>query len=311
MLTLTKPGLIDEKTLIKIKQDRELVNHRIQCEETKIKADACVTLGQYDKAKEMYLEILGQDSSAMQPNEKILSNLSLIAIQLKDYDSGIKHCTDCMKIIKSFKEKISLNPKKFDNFLEVKILLRRAECYVAKNEMTKAQTDLEAVERYEIRNKEILEKFEFFKEKLKTVLLESYGLKANSLLKSKNFSEALEYYNRSISLIKKKEKIEQVKFYLNRCSCLIALGQFEKVEEECDRLISNLLTLQNIAIIKSDFNQIKNVKDLLFNTYVKRAFANTKSNKVDNAIKDYKLALEINANDMNVKKNLSALEKIN
>jgi tetratricopeptide (TPR) repeat protein len=317
-----KPGILDEKTLKKINQDKDLITNRIQCEEIKNEADACVNRGEYEQAKKLYLNIVGVGETSadnnrinqvriQNPNERILSNLSLIAINSKDYESAIFYCTECLKILKSFKEKISINnSKKFENFLEVKILLRRAESYVALNEMTKAQDDLEAVERYEIRNQEILEKFNFFKEKLKNSLLENYEKKANSLLKSKEFTEALEYYNRSISLIKKKEKIEQVKFYLNRCSCLIALGQFEKVEEECNRLISNLLTIQNIAIIKSDFSKLKNVKDLLFNTYVKRAYANTKSNKVEEAIRDYKSAIEINANDVNVKKNLAALEKI-
>jgi len=309
-LAMINPGIIDEKTISKIKQDKELIKTRLQCEEIKSKADACVNRGEYEDAKKLYTDILNLDSSLSHPNERVLANLSLIALNTKDYDSSIKHCTDCLRIIKSFKEKVSLNLKTFDNFLEIKILLRRAESYVAINEMTKAQSDLEAIERNEIRNAEILDKFNFFKEKLKTVLLENYEKKANTLLKDKEFTEALEYYNRSISLIKKKEKIEQVKFYLNRCSCLIALGQFEKVEEECNRLISNLLTLQNIAIIKSDFVQLKNVKDLLFNTYVKRAFSYTKSNKIEEALKDYKICLEINPNDANVKKNLAALEKV-
>lgn len=324
ILSQIKSGLIDEKTINKIRHDKDLITNRIECEEIKMIADACVNRGEYEEAKELYLNILngvndGKQISYKQlriinPNERILSNLSLIAINTKDYESAITYCTESLRIIKSFKEKISFssaNSKKFENVLEIKILLRRAESYVAVNEMKKAQDDLEAVERFEIRNQDILEKFNFFKEKLKNCLLENYEKKANSLLKAKEFTEALEYYNRSISLIKKKEKIEQVKFYLNRCSCLIALGQFDKVEEECNRLISNLLTLQNIAIIKSDFMQLKNVKDLLFNTYVKRGFANTKSSKVDDAIKDYKLALEINANDVNVKKNLAALEKVN
>jgi dyslexia susceptibility 1 candidate gene 1 protein len=250
---------------------------------------------------------ISQISQNFQKNEKILSNLSLISLTTKNYTQTIFYTTEVLKIIKNFKEKISLNSKKFDNSLELKILLRRAESYVELNEMTKAQEDIELAERFEIRNREILEKFNFFKEKLKTIVLENYSKTANEMLKNKQFSEALQLYDRSISLIKKKERVEQIKFYLNRTSCLIALGQYENVINECSRIYAMLNKQKNISTINSNLNLLKILRDLEFHILVKRAFGFSKSGKIEEARSDYLSALEINPNDSNVKKNLAAL----
>jgi tetratricopeptide (TPR) repeat protein len=112
-------------------------------------------------------------------------------------------------------------------------------------------------------------------------------------------------------MIKKKDRVDQIKFYLNRTSCLLALGRFENVIEECNRILSILIKQKNIATINSNYNLLKTLKDLEFNIYVKRAFAYTKSSRIEEAKGDYKSALNINPTDGNIKKNLVALENIN
>jgi tetratricopeptide (TPR) repeat protein len=298
--------ILGEKIMNNILKDKIIIEKRINLMQEKLSADDLFKGKDYQAAKEIYLRILSEDFN----NEKILSNLSYIYFQEKDFQTCINYCSDVLKIIKNFREKINVSSKNYDNTLELKILLRRAESYIEINKMDKAQSDIETAERYEIRNIEIIQKFNLFKEKLKTILLENNEKQANEYLKNKQFSEALLLYEKSISLIKKKDRQDQLKFYLNRTSCLIALGQFENAIEECTRIHSALIKQKNIATINSNFEKIKILKDLEFNTLVKRAFAYSKSKKIEEAKADYKAALIINPTDTNIKRNLAALENI-
>jgi dyslexia susceptibility 1 candidate gene 1 protein len=306
ILTKDNTFILGDKALDKIRKDRQMIEMRLKSEEDKKEADNLIEQKDFEKAEEIYKQILENSYQ----NEKIISNLSLISVNKKNYIEAINYCTEALKIIKNFNEKIFVRSKKFDNSLELKMLLRRAESYVEIGEMTKAQEDIETAERFEVKNREILDKFNSFKEKLKTIVLENYEKSANDLLKNKQFSEALSLYDRSVALIRKKERTDQIKFYLNRTSCLIALGQYENVVDECNRIHSSLLKQRNIATINSNFAQIKALKELEFNILVKRAYGYTKSNQIALAKKDYNLALEINPADTNIKRNLAALENL-
>lgn len=332
--------ILTDKVIEKIVKDRQIIENRKFSEEEKIEGDKYMNSGKneenYEKAREIYEKILisekkeensqknekneensqkiekiekiDENSKISSKNEKILSNLSLISLNSKNYSQTISYTSIVLKIIQNFKEKISLNSKKFDNSLELKMLLRRAESYMMQNEMTKAQEDIERAERQSYdQNREVLQKFNLFKEKLKDSLLETYSKSANEMLKNKQFSEALALYDRSISLVKKKERVDQIKFYLNRTSCLIALCQYENVINECNRIKLVLDKQRNIAIINSNLSLQKTLKDLEFHILTKRAFALSKSSRIEEARQDYKSALEINPNDSNVKKNLASL----
>lgn len=299
--------ILDTKIMEKILKDKNLLEKRLDFDIKKKKADEFLKVGELKEAEKNYLEII-QDSNdnLINKNEKILSNLSLIYLNLGNFDKCILYCDEILKIIKNFKEKINL--PKDDNLFHIKILLRRAKCFEKINEISKSQIDIENVERLEIRNKEINIDIRKIKNDLKMKILEKYKENANCLLEKGQFSDALELYDKSISLSKFLPKIEGIKLLLNRASCLVKLGLYTNSNEEFSRILVSLGKLRNIAIIKSQIDQIDEIKNLEFLTFVKRAFVNTQLKKIFDAINDYNNALDIYPDDKKIKENLNILK---
>jgi tetratricopeptide (TPR) repeat protein len=297
----------DQKMLEKINKDQQMLENRLKVEADKQAADESLKKGELREAEKKYLKILeAQPENIINQNEKVLSNLSLIYLNLEEYEKCILFCNDILKIIKNFKEKIAFS--KYDNTFHIKILLRRAKSYEKTGDIAKAQADIEAAEKLEIRNPDIYSDINVIKNDLKTKILEKYKVTANKLLEQGQFSDALEYYDKSISLAKFLPKIEGLKLFLNRCSCLIKLGQFENSESECSRILSQLAKQKNIAIINSNIDVLEKIKQLEFLTLVKRAFVHTQQKKVFEAIQDYSAALEIKPEDKKIKENLNLLK---
>jgi len=299
--------VLDQKMLDKIHKDQQMLENRMKVESEKIAADECLKKGELREAEEKYLKILeAQPENIINQNEKVLSNLSLIYLNLEEYEKCILFCNDILKIIKNFKEKFAFS--KYDNTFQIKILLRRAKSSERTGEITKAQADIEAAEKLEIRNPEIYTEINAIKNELKMKILEKYKETANKLLEQGQFSDALDYYDKSISLAKFMPKIDGLKLNLNRCSCLIKLGQYENSENECSRILSVLAKQRNIAIINSNLELLEKIKQLEFLTLVKRAFVHTQQKKIFEAIQDYNAALELKPDDKKIKDNLNLLK---
>lgn len=299
--------LLDQKMLEKISKDQLMLENRFKVEAEKLEADECLKKGDLREAEEKYLKILeAQPENIINQNEKVLSNLSLIYLNLEEYQKCILFCNDILKIVKNFKEKFAFI--KYDNTFQIKILLRRAKSFEKTGDIAKAQADIEAAEKLEIRNPEIYSDINAIKNDLKLKILEKYKETANKLLEQGKFSDALEYYDKSISLAKFMPKVEGLKLNLNRCSCLIKLGQFENSENECGRILSVLGKQKNIAIINSNFELLEKIKQLEFLTLVKRAFVHTQQKKVFEAIQDYNAALDLKPDDKKIKDNLNLLK---
>ena len=156
-------------------------------ETLKIEGDKYLSEKQFDKAKEIYFQILSNEPN----NEKVLSNLSLIYLNEKNYDEVIKCCTKIIHVFTQFKEKIKI--RNMNNTFEIKVLLRRAKCYEIQNEMSKAEKDIESIEKLEIKNELILKDIKSIKDKLKIRVVESYKQSANDLLSKGEFAEALNF----------------------------------------------------------------------------------------------------------------------
>jgi tetratricopeptide (TPR) repeat protein len=299
--------IIETKIMDKINKDKELLEKRLIFEEKKILADEFLKNGNLIEAEEKYIEILEESKdNLINQNEKILSNLSLISLNNGYYEKCVTYCDEIIKIIKNFKEKITLN--KDENLFHIKVLLRRAKSYEKLNEITKSQLDIEAAERLELRNNEINNDINKIKNDLKLKILEKYKENANSLLEKEQFSDALELYDKSISLAKFLPKLEGLKLLLNRGSCLVKLGLYGNSIEEFTRILSVLGKQKNIAIINSNLEQIEKLKQLEFLTYVKRAFVNTQIKNIYEAIQDYNKALEIKPDDKKIMDNLNILK---
>jgi tetratricopeptide (TPR) repeat protein len=277
-------------------------------EKLKKNGDKFLAEKQYEKAEEIYNKILNNEPF----NERVLSNISLIYLYQEKYENVIECCSKILKIFSTFKEKINL--KNTNNLFEIKILLRRAKCYEILNDMQKAEKDIEKIEKLEITNTQVLKDIKLIKDKLKIHVVNTYKEQANELLQKGNFSEALEYYDKAINVIKFSNiynKIDLVKILLNRSACLIKLTQYEKTYELFEKIFNILSKQKAIADIQSNIVLSNEVKKLQFLTYVKRAFVYSINNKIDDAIKDYENALVLKPEDIKIKENIQKLKMFN
>ena len=301
------PFIIPEDKWKKIEKDKVLIESRMKNEKLKENGDKLLVQKKFEEAEKIYKEILDIEPE----NERVLSNLSMIYLFQGKHDEVISICTKILGIFQKFKEKIKI--KNMNNLFEIKVLLRRAKCYEIKNEMYKAQKDVESIEKLSISNQNVLKEVKEVKDKLKIHVVDSYKQSANEHLSKQEFSEALDYYNKAIDVVKFSNiynKIDLVKILLNRTACLIKLTQYDNTFLEFERILSILSKQKAIADIQSNIILSEEVKDLEFKTLVKRAYVYTINNKYEEAIKDYNRALELKPGDIKIKENLAKLKAL-
>ena len=301
------PFIIPEDKWKKIEKDKTLIESRMNNEKLKEEGDNYLRQKEYEKAENIYNKILNIEPN----NERVLSNLSMIYLFQGKYDEVINICTKILGIFNKFKERIKI--KNMNNLFEIKILLRRAKCYEIKNEMEKAQKDVESIEKLSITNPNVLKEVKEIKDKLKIHVVDTYKQKANEHLQKQEFSEALSFYNKAIDVVKFSNiynKIDLVKILLNRTSCLIKLTQYDNTFIEFERILSILSKQKAIADIQSNIILGEEVKKLEFATLAKRAYVYSINNKFEDAIKDYNRALELKPGDIKIKENLAKLKAV-
>ena len=301
------PFIIPEDKWKKIEKDKKLIESRMNNEKLKEEGDNFLREKNLEKAEIIYKKILDIEPD----NERVLSNLSMIYLFQGKHDEVIRICTKILQIFSKFKERIKI--KNMNNLFEIKILLRRAKCYEIKNEMESAQKDVESIEKLSITNPNVLKEIKEIKDKLKIHVVDTYKQRANEHLQKQEFSEALNYYNKAIDVVKFSNiynKIELVKILLNRTSCLIKLTQYDNTLIEFERILNILSKQKAIADIQSNIILGDEVKKLEFATLAKRAFVYTINNKIEDAIKDYNRALELRPGDIKIKENLAKLKAL-
>ena len=301
------PFIIPEDKWKKIEKDKVLIESRMKNEKLKEKGDNLLKGKKLEEAEKVYKEILNIEPE----NERVLSNLSMIYLFHGKYDEVISICTKILGIFQKFKERIKI--KNMNNLFEIKVLLRRAKCYEIKNEMYKAQKDIESIEKLSILNQNVWKEIKEIKDKLKIHVVDSYKQSANEHLAKQEFSEALDFYNKAIDVVKFSNiynKIDLVKILLNRTSCLIKLTQYDNTFIEFERILSILSKQKAIADIQSNIILSDEVKRLEFTTLAKRAYVYSINNKIEDAIKDYNRALELKPGDIKIKENLAKLKAL-
>jgi tetratricopeptide (TPR) repeat protein len=299
------PFIIPEDKWKKIEKDKNLIESRMNNEKLKEEGDNLLRQKQYENAETVYNKILNIEPN----NERVLANLSMIYLFQGKYDEVINICSKILNIFNKFKERIKI--KNMNNLFEIKILLRRAKCYEIKNDMEKAQKDIESIEKLSITNSNVLKEVKEIKDKLKIHVVDSYKQRANEHLQKQEFSEALSFYNKAIDVVKFSNiynKIDLVKILLNRSSCLIKLTQYDKTFIEFERILNILSKQKAIADLQSNIILADEVKKLEFATLAKRAYVYSINNKIEDAIKDYNRALELRPGDIKIKENLAKLK---
>ena len=301
------PFIIPEDKWKKIEKDKNLIESRMSNEKLKVEGDNFLRQKNYENAEKIYNQILNIEPN----NERVLSNLSMIYLFQEKYDEVINICTKILNIFSKFKERIKI--KNMNNLFEIKILLRRAKCYEIKNDMEKAQKDIESIEKLSITNPSVLKEVKEIKDKLKIHVVDTYKQKANEHLQKQEFSEALSFYNKAIDVVKFSNiynKIDLVKILLNRTSCFIKLTQYDNTFIEFERILNILSKQKAIADLQSNIILSDEVKKLEFTTLAKRAYVYSINNKIEDAIKDYNRALELRPGDIKIKENLAKLKAI-
>ena len=301
------PFIIPEDKWKKIEKDKNLIESRMSNEKLKEEGDNFLRQKNYENAEKIYNQILNIEPN----NERVLSNLSMIYLFQEKYDEVINICTKILNIFSKFKERIKI--KNMNNLFEIKILLRRAKCYEIKNDMEKAQKDIESIEKLSITNPSVLKEVKEIKDKLKIHVVDTYKQKANEHLQKQEFSEALSFYNKAIDVVKFSNiynKIDLVKILLNRTSCFIKLTQYDNTFIEFERILNILSKQKAIADLQSNIILSDEVKKLEFTTLAKRAYVYSINNKIEDAIKDYNRALELRPGDIKIKENLAKLKAI-
>ena len=301
------PFIIPEDKWKKIEKDKNLIESRMNNEKLKEEGDNFLRQKNYENAEKIYNQILNIEPN----NERVLSNLSMIYLFQEKYDDVINICTKILNIFSKFKERIKI--KNMNNLFEIKILLRRAKCYEIKNDMEKAQKDIESIEKLSITNPSVLKEVKEIKDKLKIHVVDTYKQKANEHLQKQEFSEALSFYNKAIDVVKFSNiynKIDLVKILLNRTSCFIKLTQYDNTFIEFERILNILSKQKAIADLQSNIILSDEVKKLEFTTLAKRAYVYSINNKIEDAIKDYNRALELRPGDIKIKENLAKLKAI-
>ena len=301
------PFIIPEDKWKKIEKDKNLIESRMSNEKLKEEGDNFLRQKNYENAEKIYNQILNIEPN----NERVLSNLSMIYLFQEKYDEVINICTKILNIFSKFKERIKI--KNMNNLFEIKILLRRAKCYEIKNDMEKAQKDIESIEKLSITNPSVLKEVKEIKDKLKIHVVDTYKQKANEHLQKQEFSEALSFYNKAIDVVKFSNiynKIDLVKILLNRSSCFIKLTQYDNTFIEFERILNILSKQKAIADLQSNIILSDEVKKLEFTTLAKRAYVYSINNKIEDAIKDYNRALELRPGDIKIKENLAKLKAI-
>ena len=301
------PFIIPEDKWKKIEKDKILIESRMKNEKLKENGDKLLREKKLDEAEKIYKEILEIEPE----NERVLSNLSMIYLMKGKHDEVISICSKILGIFSKFKERIKI--KNMNNLFEIKVLLRRAKCYKIKNDMDKAQKDVESIEKLSISNQNVLKEIKEIKDKLKIHVVDSYKQSANEHLAKQEFSEALDFYNKAIDVVKFSNiynKIDLVKILLNRTACLIKLTQYDNTFLEFERILSILSKQKAIADLQSNIILSEEVKNLEFATLAKRAYVYSINNKIEEAIKDYNRALELKPGDIKIKENLAKLKTL-
>ena len=73
-------------------------------------------------------------------------------------------------------------------------------------------------------------------------IFDQYRQEANEYLKLKQFTEALEYYEKCLKITRKATTLDNIAVYVNKIACLLSLNRHDRVVSECNdavRLIKN------------------------------------------------------------------------
>ena len=244
----------------------------------------------------------------LQPNESILSNLSLIFLNLKQYQLVDKLC---VRLIKQL-NKISVSTDQTKHLL-IKALIRRS-LSLEHSDKNLAYEELLKAEKISLNLKKkkvtVKNKIEELKDKVKSDLLESKLYEGNEKLKSKSFADALSIYTEclKLSLLSKNYQLTS-KILINRASCYISLLQYDNALNDLNKTLFIIAKHKAFSVFNTTNTTSTPITttDLEFLAFVKKAGVLNLQGNLKDAISCFEAALKLK-DDKTIRDNLSKLQ---
>ena len=187
--------------------------------------------------------------------------------------------------------------------------MRRAKCHLEMNNLEFAQKDVEDAEKLDIKIERISLEINQIKESLKLKIFEKYNEIAKSHLEKRDFQLSLEYFNKSIAVMKNAPRIEIIKVYINRLATFLGMEQFSVVESEATRILTLLVKHKRIVSAKGDIDLLQKLNEIEIILYVRKGFALSKMNRIVESLEEYQKALVLRPNDEKIRNNIFELKK--
>ena len=165
---------------------------------------------------EKYHEAIEKDPS----NEYALSNIGVIHMMKLNHEQAIEYETKALAIIDGFQNETRSFSRQ--NNLEIKLLLRRAKSHQSLDDYEKAKADLDRVLILEPNQAEASGMLKVIQKRLDEYTFTKYREEANELLKKKEFTAALQLYEKALKVTRKATTLDNIGVYVNKIACLLA-----------------------------------------------------------------------------------------
>ena len=129
--------------------------------------------------------------------------------------------------------------------LEIKLLLRRSNAYSSLQDFEKSKADLDKILILEPQHPEAAQKLKVIQKRLDEVTFAKYKDEANELLKKRDFTKALDLYEKALKVTRKATTLDNIGVYVNKIACLLAQDKLDKVVQECNEAIRLIKNFRN------------------------------------------------------------------
>ena len=129
--------------------------------------------------------------------------------------------------------------------LEIKLLLRRSNAYSSLQDFEKSKADLDKILILEPQHPEAAQKLKVIQKRLDEVTFAKYKDEANELLKKRDFTKALDLYEKALKVTRKATTLDNIGVCVNKIACLLAQDKLDKVVQECNEAIRLIKNFRN------------------------------------------------------------------
>ena len=294
--------------------DIKTLEARINSEVLKIEADAMIVKADYTEAIRKYEEALLIDSN----NEKVLSNIAFAHSKLNDNEKSLEYIQKCLDQVFTASQQFDLKSQSTSKdsplfkFL-LKSLLRKSSFLESSGAIDEAEAVIRECRRFDETNQAAMDRMKQLRRKRNLIEFESTKKLYTDLIKSKNFTDALEMINKAEALLDfDLDIIELLKNSLNKVACYLQISRNNEVVTECIRGLKILNNLINNAIDKRKVEirekHKSEIKEMHIRFLLRRSSALARMGQTFNAKKDLEDVLKIDENHAEAKRILDTFK---